>query len=182
MSQPLSILGRVPPAASTAVATGTGTAPPGSPAGQLPTAGEVVAWAFARGRPVRAPAMRAVVAAASGRTVWTQEAVTELVWAGVVRTCRARGEAVPDGVAEALWVLLDHLDHSGRLAPGSDGLGALRRPLRIWSGLDERGQARPTARRPRSVKDPVRDADAVIVALRDRFHSGGGNRVGRRRR
>ena len=140
-----------------------------------PPVGDILAWSLRRGRPVAAAAMRTVLGAAPATTVWTQEMVTELVWAGVVRWTRQTGETLPDGIAEALWLYLEYLAETGAMDCRSDPLPALQRPLRIWSGLDQDGRRRPpTARaRPRGTRPP-----APVVAL---GRPSGGRRVSRYR-
>lgn len=128
---------------------------------------EVLAWAMAQGHPVPAEAVRAVLGAAPVDGVWTEDAVDELVWSGVVGWCRHTGHAIPERGAEGLWVYLEYLDATGRLPAGSHELERLLRPLRHWANLGPSGRPvlRDRPRRSRSNTHPrnPREQDAKIV-------------------
>lgn len=110
---------------------------------------ETLAWALATSRPADPDALSAVIAAKlemDGHPLcFTESDVFGLLWHRVVNWCTVRGTAVPDGVAETLWTLLDRLSFTGQFAPGSDDLARLRRPLLTGGGLGADGRARIAA-------------------------------------
>lgn len=109
---------------------------------------ETLAWALATARPADPDALSAIIACKTEMSGdidrFTEADVFELLWHGVVNWCTVRGAAVPGGVAETLWTLLDRLASLDRFTEDSDSLSRLRRPLLTGGGLGPDGTARVT--------------------------------------
>lgn len=114
--------------------------------------GEVRAWALARGVTVDPDLLALHLAVVDddlfrdGSTVthWTRPLVNSHLMHRSSNWCSMRRVLIPiDGFCEALWVLLDFLDDTGRLDDESDALEHLREPLICYGGLDFDGIRRP---------------------------------------
>ena len=82
---------------------------------------------------------------------WTAESLGSFVWVDVLAWCQERELEPPSGVTTALAVLIDHLDASASLHPGSGRGDDLRAAARSLGGA--------TARR----RHPSQGTAAVLV-------------------
>jgi len=108
---------------------------------------QVLANALAVGSPLDADAVSLVLAAKLRNhgvplDMFTEDIVWQLLWLDVFDWCAARNQTVPEGMAEVLWQMLDHLVATVGLHPDSDPLTILREPLRSCGGLGPTGQSR----------------------------------------
>lgn len=112
----------------------------------------ILANALAVGAPLDDDAVSLVLAAKVAShgipiDLFTEDTVWQLLWLDVFDWCSARNQPVPDGMAEVLWQMLDHLAATDSLHPGSDPLNILREPLLSSGGVGPTGQTRkPTGR------------------------------------
>jgi len=112
----------------------------------------VLAAGLAKGIPVDATAVTVILAAKmSCHTVpahlFTEDMVWQLVWIDVFTWCATRRIPVPEGLAEALWDILNHLESTNGFHSDSDAVELLRGPLMSSAGLAADGSARhPTDR------------------------------------
>ena len=112
---------------------------------------ELASWALAQGRPVDLAVVAMLLAAwddppigPTDRTIglWTRTGVTRLLGVDSFNWCSIGRVLHPEGVPEALWLLLGFLAASGRLEPTSDPVEELRKPLYCYGGLDTTGRRR----------------------------------------
>lgn len=134
-------------------------------------------WAFGQGRAVDRPSL-AVILAVKDDCVdepfdrWTLDGLADLMWTYVPQWCSAGTVERPKQLAETLWLYLTFLHDSGRLAQGSDDLGALRASLVAYGGLNQhgvargRGRPRSKARHQRSELAASSDYVAPVIPLR----------------
>ncbi|MCB0996508.1 MAG: hypothetical protein KDB21_15545 [Acidimicrobiales bacterium] len=117
--------------------------------------GDVVRFAVRSGRSLSLDALDVTLAVAvdfNGSAYrWTAESLGSFVWVDVLAWCQERELEPPSGVTTALAVLIDHLDASASLHPGSGRGDDLRAAARSLGGA--------TARR----RHPSQGTAAVLV-------------------
>ena len=121
------------------------------PASESYVARDVSVWALASGRTLSPRALDVIVGAKLARQEpfgqWTEQAVNELLWAGILTWCRAHDVECPPAVAETLWSYLSYLQEHRGFVPPSDPLARLRAPLIAVGGLTRDGRLRVIGRR-----------------------------------
>ncbi len=101
-------------------------------------------------------------------TRWTRTDVYHVLRIDVPNWCSLHRCPWPAELPQAMWHWFDFLAGTGRLAPESDPLWELRKPLLCYGGLDERGRPRPPDT-PRAVECechlPYRETVALLNRL-----------------
>ena len=122
---------------------------------------ELGSWALAQGRPVDLDVTAMLLAAweeppigPADRTIgmWTRTGVTPLLGVDSFNWCSLGQVLHPEGVPEALWLLLGFLAASGRLDRASDSVEELRKPLYCYGGLDRDRSPSRRGRRARTLR------------------------------
>lgn len=108
---------------------------------------QVLRRGLATGVPIDIDALTAVLGAkmsGDARPVnhFTEEVVWQLIWVDVFAWCTNRGLDVPDGVLDALWALVNHLEEIEGFHPDSESFEDLQLPLLSSGGLDQSGRRR----------------------------------------
>lgn len=143
------------------------------PEDELYTTRDVSKWAIQRGLPLSPRALEVIVAVKSERAEpfahWSEQIVSELLWAGILTWCRAHDVECPERMAETLWTYLTILHETRAFAITSEPLGRLRKPLIDVGGLTRSGRERLVPRRhPSEQKRSARSSArlAPVVPLR----------------
>jgi hypothetical protein len=115
-----------------------------------------VAWQAGRA-PTTDPDHFALICAATGDgrtgeaaspTRWTRTGVYHTVRCDIPNWCSTQRTIWPETICEALWGWLDFLHSTGMLAPSSDPIAELRKPLACYGWLDQHGRRMPSGAEP----------------------------------